>query len=474
LPDFPRPTLSALVIDVHKDWDAFRIENVGAPTAVGHVLRRGDEALIDHNALLNYVGRQHQPVGGIYDFNLETLTADKTLTVDTDPIYQYLDPTTANRVVTLSTNGARVGDRFIIRHNGAFDNPYYLEVQQAGVILDRIFSGCVKEFIFDGINWVSRGIGTGEDDTKRVQVGIGDRANPYSYGVAVGFNARGFINGVAVGYSSWGSSNGVAVGYGTYGYTYGVAVGRSASGYSHGVGIGYFADGSYHGVGIGREADGHNYGVAVGRDSKGYNYGVAVGVGALAYDSGVGVGYYARGYNCGVAVGHGANSGGLRYSIGMGYYGRCTRTSETAVNIDGNTSYLRQVTQGRWYGRTTDETPTEIFCGGISGERFTIRPKSAVAFKGLIVASTEALVGAPNVTKAWKVEGLMKRDADGVTSIVGTISVTIIAEDVDATPWSVTVDADDVNEALRITVTGAPATVIDWAVRMDCVEVVWS
>jgi len=133
---------------------------------------------------------------------------------------------------------------------------------------------------------------------------------------------------------------------------------------------------------------------------------------------------------------------------------------------------LRQVTQGRWYGRTTNATPTEIFCGGYSGERFTIRPKSAVAFKGLIVASTEAVAGTPNLTKAWKVEGLIKRDANNVTSIVA-ITKTVIGGDPDTTTWDVTVDADDVNEALRITVKGASGTTIDWCCRFDCVEVVW-
>jgi len=381
---------------------------------VGHALRQGD-------------------VGGLYDFNVETLTADKTLTVRTDPIYQYLNPGDANRIVTLSTTGAKAGDRFIIRHNGPYNSTYYLDVQQAGVSLDWVYAGVVKEFVFDGSNWVSRGIGTGENDTKRYQVGIGYRANPYTYGTAVGSYADGSTFGVAVGYGAYSATDGVAVGYGALGSSFGVAVG-------------YGAEGTTWGTAVGRCADGTTYGVAVGLYAVGSTYGVAVGRNAI--------------------------TGGKRYSIAIGHYSRCTRTSETAVNIDGNSSYLRQATQGRWYGRTTDATATEIFCGGISGERFTIRAKSAVAFKGLIVASTEAVAGTPNVTSAWKVEGLIKRDADGVTSMVD-VTVTLIARDAGAAAWSVTVDADDVNEALRITVRGAVATTIDWAARMDCVEVVW-
>jgi len=435
----------------------------------------------------------------LYGINVETLTADKTLTVNEDRIYQYLDPSTANRIVTLSTTGARAGDRFIIRHNGAYDSGYYLDVQQGGVSLDRVYAGVVKEFIFDGTNWVSRGIGTGEDDNKRYQVGIGERARPSAYGVAVGYDAvattygvavgydakgyifgvgvgasaLGYSYGVAVGYSTSGHTYGVAVGYYSLGYSYGVAVGCASLGYSYGVAVGFDADGYSEGVAVGYKARGYSCGVAVGLYAYGYSYGVAVGYYALGYSRGVAVGHDARGYSYGVAVGYSANSGAKRYSIAIGYYSRCTRTSETAVNIDGNASYLRQATQGRWYGRTTDATPTEIFCGGISGERFTIRAKSAVAFKGLIVASTEAVTGTPNVTKAWLVEGLIKRDADGVTSIVGTVSVSVIAQDADAKFWDITVDADDTNEALRITVIGQVGKIIDWCARFDCVECVW-
>jgi len=402
-------------------------------------LRRGDESLIDHNALLNYVAREHQPVGGLYDINVETLTAGKTLKVDTDPIYQYLDPSTANRVITLSTEGAKAGDRFIIRHNGAYNSAYYLEIRQADIVLDRIYAGVVKEFIFDGTNWISRGIGTGENDYKRYQVGIGEGANPHTYGVAIGYMASAYNRGVSVGYGAEGYNYGVGVGHLAYGYNDGVAIGYLTYAYYAGVGIGKGGDGRYYGVGVGFRADGHYYGVGVGYEAEGYTYGV-------------GVGFRAYGYNYGVAIGYLSRSGVKRYSIAIGYRSNCTRTSETAINIDGNASYLRQVTQGRWYGRTTDATPTEIFCGGISGERFTIRPKSAVAFKGLIVASTEAVAGVPNLTKAWKVEGLIKRDADGVTTMIA-VTVTAIGGDPDTTTWGVTVDADDVYYTCKLRLT---------------------
>lgn len=168
-------------------------------------------------------------VGGLYGINVEVLAADKTLTPDTDKIYQYLDEGGANRIITLATVGAEAGDRFVIRHNGTYSDAHYLTVKQAAITLDRIYSGVIKEFIFDGTNWVSRGIGSGENDNKKYNIGIGYYADPHTYGVAIGYNTHGYSYGVAVGNNAAAMSNGVAVGYNSYGRFYGVAIGYQAS-----------------------------------------------------------------------------------------------------------------------------------------------------------------------------------------------------------------------------------------------------
>ena len=155
------------------------------------------------------------PGGGVYGMNVETLAADKTLTPNTDKIYQYLDEGGANRIITLATAGATAGDRFVIRHNGAYSDTHYLEVRQAAITLDKIYAGSIKEFIFDGTNWVSGGIGTGENDDKKYNVGIGYDAKGYIYGVAIGYSASGYDHGVAIGYLAKGESYGVAIGFST-------------------------------------------------------------------------------------------------------------------------------------------------------------------------------------------------------------------------------------------------------------------
>jgi len=50
---------------------------------------------------LQYIQESNGDIGGKYGINIETLTGDKTLVPNIDPIYQYLDPDDANRVITL-------------------------------------------------------------------------------------------------------------------------------------------------------------------------------------------------------------------------------------------------------------------------------------------------------------------------------------------------------------------------------------
>ncbi len=411
--------------------------------------------------------------GGLYGFNVEILAADKTLTVDTDEIYQYLNPLTAsNRAVTLETAGATAGDRFIIRNNGVYTTTRYLEVKQEATVLDHIYSGAVKEFIFDGANWVSRGIGTGEDDSKRHIVAIGSKASAYKFGVAIGSEAEAYDYGVAVGYDAEGYSSGVALGHSAKGTTQGIGIGQYADGRGSGVAVGWDADGYSSGVAIGYRAFGHTQGVAVGRESNAISKGVAVGWGALGDTQGVGIGYEASGRYYGLAVGYRANTNGLRYGIALGYNSKCYRIAETAVNIDVSTLQTNAVTQGRWAGVTNDEVQTEVFLGKVTNARFTVRAKSALAFTGTVVASTEATTGVPNLVKAWKVEGLIKRDADGNTTIV-SITHAVIAQDAGAAAWDAVFSADDGNEALILKVTGAAATAIQWAASIDGVETIW-
>ncbi len=262
-------------------------------------------------------------VGGLYGINVEVLAAGKTLTPGTDEIYQYLDEGGANRIITLDTASATAGDRFVIRHNGVFDDTFYLQVKQAAIILDHIYAGAIKEFIFDGTNWISRGIGTGEDNSKKFSVTIGYQARGYTQGTAIGATARGYSSGVAVGYGARGETEGTGVGFGAVGHT--------------------------SGVGIGYGADGANYGIAIGWTSNSND----------------------KKYS--IALGHRSETE------------RVAETSVN-INGDDN-DQENNVVQGRWEGQLAGGAgATEIFCGGQAGERFLVRANSVLAFEMIIVA----------------------------------------------------------------------------------------
>lgn len=208
--------------------------------------------------------------------NVETLSGDKILNPKIDKMYQYLDPGNDLRRVTLATATAKAGDRFVIRHNGAFDNIYTLDVFQGDNNLDEISAGNIKEFIFDGINWVSAVNGTGEDSLRDHNTALGRNARASNEGTAFGYLASGEDHGVAVGLAT-GSTYGVSIGYGVVSYNYGVAIGSQTYGFDNGVAIGYSALGSNGGLAIGYNATGYAHGVAIGYNAKGNFYGVAIG-----------------------------------------------------------------------------------------------------------------------------------------------------------------------------------------------------
>ncbi len=410
--------------------DRYDDEEALAAAKAGAGVEEGDLVQLDAVGLPAVDGSQLTgiavEVGGLYGINVEALTDHKTLTPGTDKIYQYLTPDITTRHITLDTGSAVSGDRFVIRHNGAFDNAYLLKVWQAAIVLDEIYAGAIKEFIFDGTNWVSRGIGTGENDSKKYNLALGALAEGYNSGVAIGYYAKG--------------------------YDTGMAIGRSAVGYSYG-------------VALGSSANGHTGGIAIGQTAKGYSYGIAIGRGSDGYDFGAAIGYGAEAYNWGLAIGYFAKTNNKKYSIALGASSECERIGETSVNINGvDADQENNVVQGRWARDTVNDTPLEIFCAGQNNQRFTIRPSSVLAFEMVIVARDNV---ANEVARYSVHDGLIKRDGANNTAMV-LCTVTVDHED-DAS-WNVAVTADDTYEALIITVTGDADNPVQWAAVMNGVE----
>ena len=163
--------------------------------------------------------------GGVYGINVETLTGDKTLTANTNKIYQYLDEGGANRIITIATTDSVAGDRFVIRHNGVETDSNYLQVKQSTTELDKIYAGVIKEYIYDGTNWVAGENGSGEVSFKKGNISIGAKANSRGGGTAIGYDSDANTGGVAVGYGSIGSSYGASIGQFADSANYGTAIG---------------------------------------------------------------------------------------------------------------------------------------------------------------------------------------------------------------------------------------------------------
>jgi hypothetical protein len=116
---------------------------------------------------------------------------------------------------------------------------------------------------------------------------------------------------------------------------------------------------------------------------------------------------------------------------------------------------------------TTNSTATVLYMNNsASGARQVILPdNSAFAFTGIIVARRQASGGTESA--AWKVEGLIRREANAGTTTLVASTVTAI----DNTPgWTLALSADTTNGGLAVTATGAAATNIRWVATIQTSE----
>lgn len=119
-----------------------------------------------------------------------------------------------------------------------------------------------------------------------------------------------------------------------------------------------------------------------------------------------------------------------------------------------------------FYTATTDASSTPLNITGTATDRMVIPATRSVAFIGIVQAMCN-VSSSSNFIKAWKIEGVITRDGNNTTRIVGTPTITELAKDADGTPtpstWAIaSITADDTNEALAINVTGQTGQTIRW------------
>jgi len=113
---------------------------------------------------------------------------------------------------------------------------------------------------------------------------------------------------------------------------------------------------------------------------------------------------------------------------------------------------------------TTDNTPTEMFLDGAS-ERLTLSDQDSWTFRITLIARR---TDADNESGSWIFDGAIDRNG-ATTALVDNPSKVSLAKDNAA--WDVDVTADDVNESLKIEVTGENGKTIRWVARIELTEV---
>lgn len=240
-----------------------------------------------------------------------------------------------------------------------------------------------------------------------------------------------------------------------------------------GGGIGNEASGSLSSVGGGgtNAASGYSASIGGGYGSHATESYATIAGGAWNYASGEGSSIgggnanFATEYFSSVSGGKG-NEASARYATVPGglsakasHYGQMAYGSgDFEVQGDAQTSVyvLRNVTDSA--------TKTELFLDGLS-ERILIEPSQAISFEILVVARSHWM----GYSAGYRIFGVLENDA-GTLKMVGASGL-VLGEDVPA--WDAIAEADDVNDALAIKVTGDATNVIRWVATVRTSEAAW-
>jgi len=121
---------------------------------------------------------------------------------------------------------------------------------------------------------------------------------------------------------------------------------------------------------------------------------------------------------------------------------------------------------------TTDSTATRLTTDNSApgaDDQIILPNNSAYAFSGTVVARQQAAGG--TASAAWKVEGLIRREANAASTVLVASTVTAI----DNTPgWTLALSADTTNGGLAVTATGAAATNIRWVATIQTSELTYA
>jgi hypothetical protein len=288
----------------------------------------------------------------------------------------------------------------------------------------------------------------------------GGRANKASAaGSTVG--GGGYDNDVIAGNIASGIATTIAGGHGNEANNFYSAIGggdfNSASGFANSIAGGEFNITSDYGCvvsgGIQNTSGSEATFIGGGTQNSAYNTKSVIGGGNLNTTNGA----------FSAIVGGESNTANADYSFIGASNQAMTDKYGQAAHAAGSFANAGDAQASEYVARTTtsDGSWTEVFLDGNSA-RMNIANNTAWTF----VAQVTGLSSGGDVG-SYEIKGAIKNN--GTVSIVGTVSVTTIAEDNAA--WDVKAEADNGNSSLKISVKGSLATDMRWVVSVRTTEV---
>lgn len=209
--------------------------------------------------------------------------------------------------------------------------------------------------------------------------------------------------------------------------------------------------------------------VAIGRTTR------AAGNGAVAFG---GYGSTLASGNGAVAIGGGYNVTGASavadQSVAIGDSAHVPTTNgKYAFSSDGAFVQGGSQTGVLVLRRATSDATSAILTSNnltaAANNQTTLPNNAAYAFNGIVVARRQAAGGTESA--AWKIEGLIRREANAASTTLVASTVTAISN---VPGWTLALSADTTNGALAITATGAAATNIRWVATVFTSEVIYA
>jgi len=200
----------------------------------------------------------------------------------------------------------------------------------------------------------------------------------------------------------------------------------------------------------------------------GYQYGATTASGESSFASG---GATASGIHS-LAIGPGNIASG-NYSVATGInshtFGISGRQAHSAgvEATQGDSQASKFILRERTTGNTATTITTDSSAAGTSNQ-VILSNQSAYRFKGSIVGKQSGSVNAA----VWDIDGFIVRGANAASTTLNVSNVTLVQN----TPaWGTpTLAADTTNGGLRVQVTGASATNIQWTAVIDTTEVIYA